>query len=57
MLGRINSGQIKVNDKIQALDGNGKIIEINKVFKIIRRYGMSQVLLWSVPKKLITKLD
>jgi hypothetical protein len=42
-IGRINSGGVKVGEKIQAVDPSGKVAEVNKVFKILRRYGMSQV--------------
>lgn len=43
LIGRINSGSVKVGDKIHAIDPTGKVAEVNKVFKILRRYGMSQV--------------
>jgi GTP-binding protein len=43
LIGRINSGSVKVGDKIFAVDANGQVAEANKVFKIIRRYGMSQL--------------
>jgi GTP-binding protein len=43
LIGRINSGSVKVGDKIHAVDPTGKISEVNKVFKILRRYGMSQI--------------
>lgn len=43
LIGRVNSGEVKVNDKLQAVDATGAAIEAGKVFKIIRRYGMAQV--------------
>jgi len=43
LIGRINSGTVKVGDKLSAVDPKGDIVEVNKVFKIIRRYGMSHV--------------
>jgi len=43
LIGRINSGSVKVGDKIFAVDASGNVAEANKVFKIIRRYGMSQL--------------
>lgn len=43
LIGRINSGSVKVGDKVNAVDAKGDIVEQNKVFKIIRRYGMSQI--------------
>ena len=43
LIGRINSGSVKVGDKVAAIDSTGEIKEVNKIFKIIRRYGMSQV--------------
>jgi GTP-binding protein len=43
LIGRINSGVAKVGDKIVAIDPQGNLVESNKIFKIIRRYGMSQI--------------
>jgi len=43
LIGRINSGSVKVGDKIFSVDAKGEVAEVNKVFKIIRRYGMSQI--------------
>jgi GTP-binding protein len=43
LIGRINSGRVKVGDKITSLDQEGKLVENSKVFKIIRRYGVNQI--------------
>lgn len=43
LLGRISSGKVSVGDKIQSLDSTGKVAEVSKIFKIIRRFGMNQV--------------
>jgi GTP-binding protein len=43
LIGRINAGKVSVGDKITTVDQQGKIIENNKVFKIIRRYGVHQI--------------
>lgn len=34
---------MKVNDKLTAIDQEGKLVEAGKVFKILRRYGMQQL--------------
>jgi GTP-binding protein len=43
LIGRINAGTVKQNDKVSAVDNTGKVTEVQKVFKILRRYGMSQI--------------
>lgn len=43
LIGRINSGTVKQGDKLAAVDPTGKVTEVNKVFKILRRYGLSQI--------------
>ncbi len=43
LIGRIAAGKVSVGDKISTCDQQGKIIENNKVFKIIRRYGVHQI--------------
>ena len=43
LIGRIDSGRIAVGDKLTSVDQSGKILENNKVFKIIRRYGVHQI--------------
>jgi len=43
LLGRIFSGRISVGDKIQAIDNLGKVVGVNKIHKIIRRFGSHQV--------------
>lgn len=43
LIGRIDSGRIAVGDRLTSVDQSGKILENNKVFKIIRRYGVHQI--------------
>jgi GTP-binding protein len=43
LIGRIHSGKINVGDRIQSLDQKGTFIEVNKIYKIIRRYGVHQI--------------
>jgi len=39
MIGKINSGIVNVNDKLNVIDAKKKIREQGKVTKIIKRYG------------------
>ncbi len=39
LIGRINSGQLKLGDKLQSVDSTGTIVESSKVLKIIKRFG------------------
>lgn len=43
LIGKILQGEVKVNDRLNAIDGFGKLVENCKVFKILRRYGMQQI--------------
>jgi GTP-binding protein len=43
LIGRIASGRVAVGDKVISIDQSGKVVENNKVFKIIRRYGVHQI--------------
>lgn len=43
MIGKINQGEVKVLDKLSAIDSKGAHVETSKVFKILRRYGMKQI--------------
>ncbi|CAD8060651.1 unnamed protein product [Paramecium primaurelia] len=43
VIGKIHQGEIKLNDKILAVDQQGKLVETAKVLKILRRYGMQQL--------------
>jgi GTP-binding protein len=43
LIGRIHSGRVNVGDKIHAVDQTGSKIEVNKVYKIIRRFGVHQI--------------
>lgn len=43
LIGRIQSGKMKVGDKVQAVDANGQSVETGKVIKIIKKFGMAQV--------------
>jgi len=47
LIGRIHSGRVNVGDKIHAVDQTGSKIEVNKVYKIIRRFGVHQIELQS----------
>ncbi len=44
LIGKITSGSIKVNDKVSVVDQDNNIVEKNKILKIVRRYGTSQVI-------------
>ncbi|EGR28522.1 hypothetical protein IMG5_173780 [Ichthyophthirius multifiliis] len=46
VIGKINSGVLNVGDKLDSYDRDGKLIESNKVMKIIRRYGQKQVIIF-----------
>jgi GTP-binding protein len=43
LIGRIQSGKMKVGDKVQAVDSNGLSVETGKVIKIIKKFGMAHV--------------
>jgi GTP-binding protein len=43
LIGRIGSGRLSVGDRICAVDQKGAKIEVNKVYKIIRRFGVHQI--------------
>ena len=44
LIGRINSGLLKVGDKLNAIDDKGVFMDAAKVHKIIRRLGTQQVI-------------
>ena len=39
VIGRIQQGKISLGDKVQAVDSEGKIVEVNKVMKIVKKFG------------------
>lgn len=43
LIGRIYSGRINVGDRIVAFDQKGNRVEGNKIYKIIRRFGVHQI--------------
>ncbi len=43
LIGRIASGRVNVGDRIHSVDQKGNKIEVNKVYKIIRRFGVHQI--------------
>ena len=43
LIGRIESGQVALGDKVSAFDQEGNNVENAKVFKIIRRFGTKQM--------------
>lgn len=43
LIGRISSGTVKVGQRVTAVDMEGKEVETNKVFKLIRRFGTGQI--------------
>jgi GTP-binding protein len=43
LIGRIHSGKVNVGDRIMSVDDKGNKVEINKVYKIIRRFGVHQI--------------
>jgi GTP-binding protein len=43
LIGRINSGKLNIGDRIHSVDQKGKSAEVNKVHKIIRRFGVHQI--------------
>lgn len=43
LIGRINSGTVKVGQKVCAIDQDGKEIESTKVFKLVKKFGTQQI--------------
>lgn len=43
LIGRIQSGTVTTGMKVNALDQTGNIVDSNKVFKLIRRFGTRQM--------------
>jgi len=43
LIGRIQSGKMKVGDKVHAVDAGGLSIETGKIIKIIKKFGMAHV--------------
>jgi GTP-binding protein len=43
LIGRIHSGKVSVGDRIQTIDQKGVVAQVNKVHKIIRRFGVHQI--------------
>ena len=43
VLGRINSGSIEIGKRLFSFDQDGKNIEIGKVSRIVRRFGLSHL--------------
>lgn len=43
ILGRINSGSIEIGKRLFSYDQDGKSVEIGKVSRIVRRFGLSQL--------------
>jgi GTP-binding protein len=43
LIGRIQSGKIKVGERVQAVDANGQNVETGKIIKIIKKFGMAHV--------------
>lgn len=43
ILGRINSGSIEIGKKLFSYDQDGKSVEVGKVSRIVRRFGLSQL--------------
>lgn len=43
ILGRINSGSIEIGKKLFSYDQDGKNVEVGKVSRIVRKFGLSQL--------------
>lgn len=43
VIGKIFQGEVKLNDQLTIVDQTGKLVQVGKVFKILRRYGMNQL--------------
>ena len=43
VIGRIQQGKLSLGDKIQAVDSEGKIVEVNKVMKIVKKFGVHEL--------------
>lgn len=43
ILGRINSGSIEIGKKLFSYDQDGKSVEVGKVSRIVRKFGLSQL--------------
>lgn len=42
MIGKIQSGNVKLLDKIQVVDQTGKIVQVNQVMKIFKKFGVNE---------------
>lgn len=42
LVGKIQRGNIKVGDQVQAVDQNGKTVQINGVMKIFKKFGVGE---------------
>lgn len=43
LIGRIQQGQIKVGERLQAVGQNGEILEQSKILKITKKFGMHEL--------------
>eukprot|EP00331_Platyophrya_macrostoma_P003109 CAMPEP_0176412666 /NCGR_PEP_ID=MMETSP0127-20121128/4270_1 /TAXON_ID=938130 /ORGANISM="Platyophrya macrostoma, Strain WH" /LENGTH=642 /DNA_ID=CAMNT_0017792361 /DNA_START=66 /DNA_END=1994 /DNA_ORIENTATION=+ len=43
LIGRIQSGEVKVGDRLQSVDAQGKLVEMAKCMRLVRRYGFNQI--------------
>jgi GTP-binding protein len=43
LIGRIESGVAKTGMLVTAVDQNGTVVETNKIFKMVRRFGTKQI--------------
>ncbi|CAI2387054.1 unnamed protein product [Moneuplotes crassus] len=42
LVGKIQRGSIKVGDKIQAVDSEGKIVQVSSILKIFKKFGVGE---------------
>ena len=42
LVGKIQSGSVKLGDKIQAVDQEGKLVQVNSVLKIFKKFGVTE---------------
>ena len=42
LIGKIQKGSVKVGDKVQAINQEGKFIQINQIIKIFKKFGVNE---------------
>lgn len=50
MMGKVSSGNVKIGDRIRALNPDGNVVEESRVTRMFIRHGLKQVLYWRLYK-------